>query len=97
MFKLFLLKDRFVKVTRERGDALVRIEDLEHVNIQLQSECDTIGNKYIQWNPVCSPRFLRPNAIRMLILLLIIRLTVNISKKNNNKSTEYMNLRRKRR
>jgi len=37
------LQERFVKVTRERGDALVRIEDLEHVNIQLQNECDTIG------------------------------------------------------
>ena len=42
-----------MKVTRERGDALVRIEDLEHVNIQLQNECDTIGKKWIDVNILC--------------------------------------------
>nr|CAB3250168.1 golgin subfamily A member 2-like [Phallusia mammillata] len=38
-----LLQERFSKVMTEKVDALNKIEDLEHINLQLQNECDTIG------------------------------------------------------
>jgi len=38
-----LLQDRFSLIMRERCDAVTRVEDLEHINLQLQNECDTIG------------------------------------------------------
>ena len=37
-------KDRFSKVMKERVEAMSKVEELEHINLQLQNECDTIGN-----------------------------------------------------
>merc|ERR1739838_936021 len=45
---MLLLQNRFSGVMREKGEALERIDDLEHVNLQLQNENYTIG-KYITW------------------------------------------------
>uniref|UniRef100_H2YAR6 Golgin subfamily A conserved domain-containing protein n=1 Tax=Ciona savignyi TaxID=51511 RepID=H2YAR6_CIOSA len=38
-----LLQDRFATVMRAKVEAESRVEDLEHINLQLQNECDTIG------------------------------------------------------
>ena len=34
---------------KERVDALNKVEELEHVNMQLQNECDTIGKLPIHY------------------------------------------------
>ncbi|CAK8674520.1 unnamed protein product [Clavelina lepadiformis] len=38
-----LLQERFSTVMREKVDAMSKVEELEHINLQLQTECDTIG------------------------------------------------------
>ena len=38
-------QDRFTTIMKERVDALNKVEDLEHINLQLQNECDTIGTR----------------------------------------------------
>lgn len=35
---------------KERVEALNKVEELEHVNLQLQNECDTIGTYFIVLN-----------------------------------------------
>jgi len=38
----------------EKVEALNKVEELEHINLQLQSECDTIGGYDSTWNFVKS-------------------------------------------
>ncbi|XP_078489673.1 golgin subfamily A member 2-like isoform X2 [Ciona intestinalis] len=38
-----LLQGRFASVMKGKVEAESRVEDLEHINLQLQNECDTIG------------------------------------------------------